>query len=258
MDFNAFEIVKNKVAEELNKQGFSGPDSLDDDKGQAVIYSTEDMAYSILYSRKSKQFVLRSAALDANKKPNDWRSLSTWLFDENEGTRSDADSIANDFLEIVSGPKQVELVQQKKKKSKDDRSVDPLFFVNRLTGIFPELKDAIKKERITYGQIRFATFLKEQVSPLCEDLATRYKTSQPFEKMCELFTDMYENGDMDVRSILSVSLLNNVTQEAVDNISEKVSADLQTDLKYTRKLIGKEIKPEKKKKLTKVVDRLDK
>ncbi|WP_099205211.1 DUF7674 family protein [Scatolibacter rhodanostii] len=258
MDFNAFEIVKDKLAEVLTAQGFSEPTPLEDEKGKAVIFVTEDVAYSLLYNQKGKQFFLRSTSLNADKKPGDWRNLSTWLFDEADGTRADIESIANDFLEVVSGPKRVELVQQKKKKTKDDRSIDPLFFINRLANIFPELKEDIRNERITYGQIRFATFAKEKVAPLCDAFVIKYNGSSLFDKLCDLFSDMYENGDMDVRSILTISILNAVSNEAIEKVSEKVSEELKTELKYTRKLIGKNIKPEKKKKEKKVVDRLDK
>lgn len=47
------------------------------------------------------------------------RGLSLWLFDEREGTRADAESILNDFLEVVQGPKRVALVQQKHRSKKD-------------------------------------------------------------------------------------------------------------------------------------------
>jgi hypothetical protein len=34
---------------------------------------------------------------------NEWKTLATWLYDETVGTQKDADSIANDFIEGVSG-----------------------------------------------------------------------------------------------------------------------------------------------------------
>ncbi len=256
LDFNAFEIIKNKLAEPLAEQGFSQPAVLEDEKGKAVMFSTEELAYSVLYNRTDKKFILRSSTLDEDQKPKEWKNLSTWLFDEKEGTRSDVESIANDFVDVVSVPKRVELVKQKKKKSKDDKTVDPLFFLNRLANIFPELKEEMKKERITYGQIRFATFAKEKVAPLCDDFIKKYQTSSLFEKLCDLFSDMYENGDMDVRSILTIAICNSISDESIQALSEKVSEELKKDFKYTRKLIGKKIKPEKKKKYTKVVDKL--
>lgn len=258
MDFNALDLIKEKLVQDLSgKENFTEPVDLQDELGPAfIIKFGDEAAYSVVYNNKKSQFILRSGSVDENNATEDWNNISTWLFDNESGTKSDAESIANDFADAISGPKNVKLVSQKKKKSKEDPSVDPLFFMNRLAGIFPELKESMKKERITYGQIRFATFAKENVVSQCEDLAVSYKASPTFKKMCTLFSDMYANGDMDVRALLTISILNNVNDEAAKNISEEVSDELKQNLKYTRKLIGKTVKPEKKKKSKKIVDRL--
>lgn len=257
MDFNAFDLIRDGMKEELLLQGFAEPQPMENDEGRAEIFATDEVAYSLLYDDKRQRFELRSTTLNGEGEPGDWRSLSLWLFDETDGTKSDAESILNDFLEVVRGPKRVAIVQQKKKRGKDDeRNIDPLFFLNRLMNIFPELREEMKNERITYGQIRFVTFTKEKVVPKCEDLATRYRNSEPFEKLCTLFSDMYEDGDMDLRSIISITILNGLSEDAFTAMNEKFSEGLQTDVKYTRKLIGKTIKPEKKKKQKKVSSRL--
>ena len=95
-------------------------------------------AYSLLYERAHQRFQLRSTTLKEGGEPGDWRGLSLWLFDEREGTRADAESILNDFLEVVQGPKRVALVQQKHRSKKDgDRVVDPLFFYEPAGEHFP-------------------------------------------------------------------------------------------------------------------------
>ena len=71
------------------------------------MFTTEDVAYSLLYERAHQRFQLRSTTLKEGGEPGDWRGLSLWLFDEREGTRADAESILNDFLEVVQGPKRV-------------------------------------------------------------------------------------------------------------------------------------------------------
>ena len=173
MEFNAFHLIGGGPGQELEKQGFSAPQPLEDPAGQAAIFATDEVAYSLLYDRQHQRFQLRSTTLTADKKPGDWRSLSLWMFDEKEGTRADAESILNDFLEVVQGPKRVALVQQQKKQrgKGDERNVDPLFFLNRLVNIFPELKGELNEEKIVYGQVRFVTFVKEKVVPKCQDLA---------------------------------------------------------------------------------------
>ena len=255
MEFNAFHLIEEGLAQELEKQGFSAPQPLEDPAGQAVIFATDEVAYSLLYDRQHQRFQLRSTTLTADKKPGDWRSLSLWMFDEKEGTRADAESILNDFLEVVQGPKRVALVQQQKKQRNkgDERNVDPLFFLNRLVNIFPELKGELNEEKIVYGQVRFVTFVKEKVVPKCQDLAVSYPDSEPVKKLCGLLDDMYKDGDLDTRSIVTVGLLNSVSDSAFGVFSQRVGEELQKNLKYTRRLKGKKIKPEKKKKKKKVV-----
>lgn len=254
LNFDAFELIEKGLQEELAKQGFSEAVSLEDPAGRAVMFTTEDVAYSLLYERAHQRFQLRSTTLKEGGEPGDWRGLSLWLFDEREGTRADAESILNDFLEVVQGPKRVALVQQKHRSKKDgDRVVDPLFFMNRLVNIFPELKDELNEEKIVYGQVRFATFIKAHVVPRCEDLAQKYPNSDPMKKLCSLLDDMYANGDLDTRSLAAITLLNSLSDGAFQAVRERLGEELQKSTKYSRRLKGKKIKPEKKKKKKKVV-----
>ena len=76
--------------------------------------------------------------------------------------------------------------------------------------------------------------------------------------VCLLYTssvldDMYKNGDLDTRAIVTISLLNSLSDAGFQVFAERVGVELKKDLKYTRKLKGKNIKPEKKKKKKKVV-----
>lgn len=258
LEANAFDIVRDKLEGELSIQGFEPPVPIEDEDGRAEMFVMEDVAYSLLYDKKRQRFELRSTMLDDEKNPGDWKNLSLWLYDEETGVRADLESISNDFIDVIRGPKRIEFVQKKKKRSKDDeRNIDPQFFFNRLVKVFPELKTEMNEERITYGQIRFATFAKEKIVPKFEDFAKKYSTSEPFESLCEICSDMYTNADLDCRSILTVTILNSLSEDSFAKMQEKFSDELKKDTGYTRKLIGKNIKPEKKKKEKKVVARLD-
>ena len=120
MDFNAFTLIQDGLAEELQKQGFHGPEPLDFEKGRAVSYATEEVAYCLRYDNSAQRFELCSALISSSGEVGDWRSLSLWLFDPKEGDRRDAESILNDFLDVVRGPKRVAVVQQKRKRGKDE------------------------------------------------------------------------------------------------------------------------------------------
>ncbi|MEG1426831.1 MAG: hypothetical protein RSC76_03995, partial [Oscillospiraceae bacterium] len=74
-----------------------------------------------------------------------------------------------------------------------------------------------------------------------------------FTKLCNLFNDMYKDGDMDVRSLISYGLFNGLSDEAMATVSENFSEELQKLYKCSRKLKNKKIKPEKVKKKNKVI-----
>lgn len=225
------------------------------------MFTTGEVAYGLFYESKQKRFVLRSASMKTPTEPGEWRQLSLWLFDEKENSMADAESIANDFLEIVQGSKRREMVKTAKKRRKKDEenNADPQFFLNRLVPIFPELRDEMNEERIVYGQVRPAIFAKEKVAPKCEQLALQYKDSEPMKRLCTVLCEMYAAGDMDTRAVIQFGVLNNISDSAIGSIIEGFTdgCDLQKVYKHSRKLIGKKIKPEKKKKQKKVEARLE-
>ena len=261
MEQRAFELIQNKLQEALAEQGFGEAVSLQTDDGKAVMFTTGEVAYALFYGQKKKRFSLRSTTMVSKTEPGPWRELSTWLFDGEENTVSDAESIAGDFLEITQSAKRVEIVQTAKKRRKKDEEnyVEPQFFFNRLVPVFPELRDEMNAERIVYGQVRPTVFAETKVAPKCEKLAKEYKDSELFKRMVAVICDVYNAGDKDTRAVIQFGVLNNIRdEEAISSIMENFTenCDLGKVYKHSRKLIGKKIKPEKKKKEQKVEARL--
>lgn len=255
----AFEIILAALYEELQKQGFGEAKEYTDEKGRAYMFAAEDVVYGVCYDSKKQLFILQSNTIDADGKfGHDWKQLSQWLFDKNEGTQADATSIANDFVEVVMGPRRIAAVQtarkRTKKKGEDENNIDPMFFYNRLVGIFPELKDEMNQEKITYGKIRFAFLAKNKIAPRVEALAQTNPDSDTFKKLRTLICEMYKDGDSDLRSLITAGILNNIDDnEVIHLMSEEFGDDLKKVYKCSRKLKGKVIKPEKPKKQKKVV-----
>jgi hypothetical protein len=258
LEKEAFIVIQKIIEDELFKQGFNPAEEMKVENGQAVMYSTEDVAYSLVYNNGDKNFILCSTTLTENGKPGNWRELSKWLFDPETGTREDATSIGNDFLEIIEGPKRAEAVKIAKRKRKktgdDENNTDPMFFFNRLVNIFPEFKDELNNEKITYGQVRFATMAKNVIAPKCQKLALERPESDEFAKLKALLAEMYKNGDSDLDAVITAGIINNITDEtAAERISEDFDTNMKKIYKCSRKLIGKKIKPEKKKKKNKII-----
>ncbi len=261
LEQKAFEFIQEKLQEALGEQGFGAATPLESETGRAVMFSTGEVAYGLFFEAQKKRFVLRSTTMKTPTEPGEWRQLSMWIFDEKENNMSDAESIANDFVEIVQGSKRREMVKVAKKRRKKDEenNADPQFFLNRLVPIFPELRREMNEERIVYGQVRAAIFAKEKVAPKCEQLALQYKGSEPLKRLSTVLCEMYAAGDMDTRAVIQFGVLNNIGDSAIANIVEGFTegCDLQKVYKHSRKLIGKKIKPEKKKKQKKIESRLN-
>lgn len=253
MEQQAFNLIADKVGETLAAQGFERqPGEVKEENGHAVLFINEGMAYSVLYNQDKKRFELRSTTVTDKGPEKEWKSISLWLFNPETDSLSEAESIVNDFVETIEGPKRIAAVQQQaKKKSKkdDDGNVDPQFFFNRMAGIFPELKEEMALERQTYGKLRNVTFARASLVPKVEALACQYNGSDTFKKMCDLFNDMYMTGDMDVRSIITIVIFNGLQSDAaMDNIAACFSDDLKKGYAASKKFRGKVVKPEKKKK----------
>ena len=254
MEQKAFDLIAEKVRSVLLEQGFERKGDVREEQGQAAIYLGEDAAYSVLYERKAGLFHLRTCGVADGKPDNQWKKLSTWAFDPEADNAAYASSIAQDFAETLGGSDRKALVrQQKKKKKKDeDAAIDPQFLFNRLAGIFPELRGELAQEKGTYGTVRGVTFTREHVVGRVEQLAKTYPDSEPFKRLCNVLNDMYKNGDMDVRSIITIVLLNGINdRQALENLSKNFSEDLSKVDDKAKGLKGKKVRPEKKKKMPK-------
>lgn len=250
MEQKAFNMVAEKVGAALQEQGYqSAKDQRQEEDGQSVLFTGEEIAYSILYHESKKRFVLRTCDMKDGMPDEKWKSVSMWLFDPETDSAEQAQSIIDDFIDTVQGPRQAAVVRNKKKRRKDDdNNVDPVFFFNRFVGVFPELKDEIAEEKAAYGDVRAVTFAREKLLPKIDALCSEGFDKDAISRCCGLLNDMYVSGDIDVRSIITIVILNGVSENAVVNLKPNFNEELAKGYKSGLKMKGKKVKPEKKKK----------
>lgn len=243
----AFELIVGRVEEELVKSNYQRQKVASENENELVaLFTSENIAYSVVYYKDKLQMILRSCSMTEEGPDNEWRTLATWLYDEETASQKDAESIANDFVEGVSGAvaiKRAKQVKQKKKKD-DDGTATPKFLAKRFVTYFPELRDEIKNEEDCYFPFRGATFAKEHIA----DRIKRYirQASKPeLEKLAGVFNLQYNNGDADTRSIITIVLLNALDDEEYKALAEYFDSDLSAASKAARKYKGKNVKPEK-------------
>ena len=261
LEQKAFEQVVLRMREVLEKQGYV----LDENSvrkgktGLRAFFVGAEMAYGIFYEAETKRFILRYCSVDNGKPEEKWRNRSTLLFDpENEEDASRmTDSIVADFTdEVTEKDNTAAALQQVKKhrrKKGEESKTDPLFFFNRLVNVFPEIREELIVERITYGQIRPASFAKEKVLPKTHALLQGTPAEAALKKLAEIYSELYMNGDVDVRSVITFVLLNDLSDEEAAKLEPYFSDDMKSGCKSARSMRGKKLKPEKPKKHRRIV-----
>ena len=252
MEFKkAFDYIVGKVEEELVKQNYIKQKVVAENDNELVsLFTSASLAYSVVYYKDKEQMVLRSCTMTDEGPDNEWKTLATWLYDETVGTQKDADSIANDFIEGVSGTlaiKRAKQVKQKKKKD-DDGNADPKFLAKRFVTYFPELREEIKNEEDCYFPFRGATFAKEHIAPKIPMYIKRANKNE-IEKFANVFNVQYNNGDVDTRAIITIVLLNSLDDAEYNALYEHFNDELKIAALNARAFKGKTVKPEKVKKV---------
>lgn len=256
MDRKTFALVADKVGASLKEAGFEPTKVPNPTEGvDSAVFCGETAAYGVFYVESSKHFELRTCDAENGGQKGNWKIISTWLFDPSSDGAGQAFDIADDFLETIRGPKQkaAAAAAKKKRRKDDDNNVDTTFFFNRFVGVFPELKDELASERDLYGTVRSMTFARENLLPRLEALCTAGADTAQISRSCGLLNDLYSNGDLDVRAIVTIELLNRLSDAALEHLKPYFSEELARACKEASRLKGKKIKPEKVKKTTQIM-----
>lgn len=253
MEQKAFDLIVGRLEAAMTGQGFKkATGGLQEPEGKAALFLGDGAAYSVLYEEKRKRFSLRICDLEEDKPNGKWKTLSMWLYDPETDTPAQVQSIVDDFTETVSGPKQAAAITARKKRKKDDENnVDPTFFFNRFIGIFPELRDELNEEKARYGDVRTVTFTRERLLPKINALLSSSAEKGRADRCAGLLNDQYVAGNLDVRALITIVILNGMEERAVETLRPLMNEELTKSFKSGLKLKGKKIKPEKKKKKAK-------
>lgn len=253
MEQQALELITDRLNAVLSGQGFALTQQGKADSARPALFFGERAAYAVVYDKKAKRFELRQTALDDDKQPGEWSSVSAWLFDPATDTLKDAESIANDFcqsVEVVVEKRAVAAKKAKKEKT-DEKYVDPAFLMKRFVPVFPELNYAIQAHRTQYGAIIPHALCRKFLVPMVQELLADPAETKRQERLMDILNRNYANGDLDTKSLITLGILNSVTDPAQVTRAEALASDeLRGAWLRARKYKGKKVKPEKVKKRT--------
>ena len=256
LDQKAFDTIVEKLGATLIAQEFTRAADENADGVRRAVFVSGSLAYAVTYTMSTKRMELCTCATADSEGEKKWKTISSWLYDPQPGEDGDLESIVNDFIETVEGPKRVAAVQtaNKKRAKGDENNADPVFMFNRFSGVFSDLRGDLIEERSKYGTVRPIAFMRGSIVPRVQKTLAAPANEAQLQKLAELCSDLYENGDFDVRSILTMVLLNSLDEAAVrEKLVPLFSEDLQKAYKSGLKLRGKKVKPEKVKKQSRVV-----
>lgn len=251
-----FQLISDKVKEALAPQEIQQQKVANDNENEKVaLFTNDSIAYSVIYYVDKKHMLMRSCAMTEEGPDNDWKTLATWMFDPQTDGMKEAESIANDFAEAVSGAaaiKRIKTTKAKKKKNADEGNADPIFLAKRFVSLFPELKEEIKEEDEHYYPFRGVTFTRNKIVPKINAYLEN-ASKQQVEKLCQLLNTQYANGDADTRAIITIVILNSVAEKKYKEIEAFLSEDLKKVWSSAKKFKGKKVKPAKPKKKKKTM-----
>lgn len=243
----AFDLIAEKVGATLKEQGFNREKVAGTEKELVALFTSEAVAYSVVYYIDKMHMVLRSCAMTEDGPDNNWNTMATWMFNPETDGAKEAESIANDFTDTVSATSVVKRVKQAKKKKGDDGNADPLFLCKRFVTYFPELKDIVKSEQEDYEEFRGVYFIRTYVVDRVNAFIAKGGKGE-INKLAQMISTQYSNGDMDTRSIITIVLLNSIDEKNMEKFSPLLSEELQKAWSFAVKMKGKKVKPEKPKK----------
>ncbi|MDR0913937.1 MAG: hypothetical protein LBM65_02050 [Oscillospiraceae bacterium] len=240
----AFEIIISKIEEPLLRQGYqkqkvTGTDSAE----KAALYLGEGTAYTVQYDSEKSHMLLKSCDMTEDGPDNNWRTNATWMFDPlSDGTKQ-AESIGNDFAEIVTSPTALKKARQpKKKKQEGEGNADPLFLAKRFITFIPKLREDITYEVDGYYPFRGVTFAQEKILPQLNSFLLT-ATKGEVDKLSQMLSTQYQNGDADTRAIITFVLLNNIDDRFADALRANMSDGLKKAWEASNKFKGKQFKP---------------
>ena len=153
-----------------------------------------------------------------------------------------------------------ELIEESFGKS-GEACYDANTFANRLSVIYPELRDEYRKNIETYGEFLPEDFFKNHAAPVVIKVI-KENDPQKMRKLFNLLNEIYDDGTNEIQSIIAVTVLGelNNDQDLLANCVDYMSADMISPVVQVNKYLAKsksarmrlenppKYKPKKKKK----------
>lgn len=245
-----FEAVVSRFIENLKE--FEVMSSEDQGENEAAILTDGSLKAKIVYSPDVRRFFLFKG--DADCADDDFVQMQSYFFEptgDKDADLREAGSVANEFTDTFGGTSAaVPIVPDSSRKaSRKDRENDEtsaVYFANRIPSVLPECREPLLQHKEYFEMLLPNKFCDEVVNAAVAKLLSDKSQKKKTEEFFAFLDKMYVSGDLDVKSIITMTILNNITgEERMAYVEGLLSDDLKKSWRAARRFIGKEVKPEK-------------
>lgn len=247
-----FDTAKSRFMENLGSFNLVS----EEQKGstEVAVFTDGKMNAKMLYSPDASKFYLFKGELGCAD--DEYIELQAYFFEP--GDDSDADireavSVANEFSDTLGGnlsaPNVPTASRKMSKKERENDEASAIYFVNRIPNVLPECREPLLQHKEHYEMLLPNQFCDEVVTVAVAKMLGSKKEKKKTEEFFTFIDKMYSLGGLDVKSIITMTILNSVTgEQRIAQVEEYLSPELAKAWRMARRYIGKEVKPEKESK----------
>lgn len=219
MEINeVFNMIEKNLSDINAELGFRRKDVSD----SAISFSGEKGAYRVCYDDEGT-IMSFECAYDTQAEQPEFNIISKSLFDINTYGERDVKSFSNEVRDELSSlfktKKKVDLDKVKMPKSVSRTkakngiiSYDKDSLANRFGALYPEFKDAIKLNVVTYGEFLPEAFFMEFGTPKVMEVL-RSGSEDELKRLFKMLNEVYEDGTNEVQDIIGVTILGEIKND---------------------------------------------
>jgi len=208
----AYKIIEKQLTDINKELGFSKMKTDD----SVLAFKCNKGIYRLVHEKENNILTIE-CAYDDKGSETEYETISKSLFELNFVDDRDCRSISNEISDEIKSlfavKKKVDLdkvkmpkgVSRSKAKS-GSISYDTDSLANRFGVLYPDLKDAIKKNIVDYGEFMPETFFTEIGNQRVLDVI-KNGTQAEQKKLFKMLGDVYEDGTNEVQDIIGVTIL---------------------------------------------------
>lgn len=208
-----FRVFQKNLENINNELGFSKANSTDEN---ALVFDGDKGVYRIVIDSK-KNIMTFECSYENKGDDTDFKTISQSLFDVQNAVDGDLKSATNEISDeltrLFKVRKKIELDKVKMPKSvsrtkakNGNISYDSDSLANRFGALYPEMKDLIKMNIVTYGEFLPETFFIEHGTPKVMDVI-KHGTAAEQKKLFKMLGEVFEDGTNEVQDIIAVTIL---------------------------------------------------